>query len=243
MAHGAPVGGPPHRLRPTVAAPTGSPRVIWGIAPIAAGVLRADTAGMPTPPSVLVIIGPSASGKSSVLSELDRRGLVRVRPTWCTRPPRPDEEAGTTNHVFVDDREFDRLDRGGFFLCTGGIQGLHYRYGLPRFADGCGTALDTVILRADYVTMFRRHYPRAVVYLVTAPHHDLTRRLGRRDDPPHVVAARVVANRHEETAGAALADRTFVNAGSVPELADAVKLGLVADGALDHPSHHLDVPA
>ena len=203
----------------------------------------ADTVDMTRPPTVLVLIGPSASGKSNLLAELHRRGLVRVHPTWTTRPPRPGEESEPLAHVFVGDDTFDRFGRSGFFLCTGRIRGLPYRYGLPRFHGEPGGALDTVVLRAGYVTEFRRLHPGSIVYMITTAPEILSGRLSRRDDPGHVVAARTAADRYEGALGSSLADRTIPNTGSVSEMADTVETGLVADGTLTCPTAPLGVPA
>jgi ribose 1,5-bisphosphokinase PhnN len=194
-------------------------------------------------PSVLVFIGPSASGKSTVLAELRRRGLVRVHPTWSTRPPRPGEGAGTLIHRFVDDATFDQLETSGFFVSTGTIRGLPFRYGLPHFSDDPDGPLDAVVLRADYVTAFRRRYPRSLVYMVRAAPHLLASRLGQRNDPEHVIRMRAVGNRSEDVLGASLADRCFSNDGSISELVDAIESGLVADGAIGHPAFDAGVPA
>ena len=91
---------------------------------------RVDHSDMPRP--VLVVIGPSASGKSSAVRELHRRGVVRVHPTWTTRPRRPDEGDGAPEHRFVTDTIFDDLEAAGFFLGTVCLPGLPYRYALPQ---------------------------------------------------------------------------------------------------------------
>src|SRR3954451_2133494 len=101
---------------------------------------------------VVVFIGPSGSGKSTVVRELADRGLVTVHPTWTTRPRRQDEQAGSLEHRFVSDAEFDRLCERGFFLETVTLFGLPYRYGLPPVGSPRATgALDAVMLRAPLV--------------------------------------------------------------------------------------------
>ena len=60
---------------------------------------------------VLVVIGPSASGKSSLVRELHRRRVIRVLPTWTTRPRRADERDGSLEHRFVSDERFGERAR------------------------------------------------------------------------------------------------------------------------------------
>src|SRR5215210_1953237 len=99
---------------------------------------------------LLVIIGPSGSGKSSATRLLVNRGLVRVHPTWTTRPRRSDEHFGSPEHRFVDDVT---------------LFGLPYRYGLPPIRRSNDLRADVVMLRAPLVERFRRVVtdPSAVV--------------------------------------------------------------------------------
>ena len=69
---------------------------------------------------LLVLVGPSATGKSTVARALADRGLVTVLPTWTTRPRRRDEPGDTLEHRFVDDARFDRLSARRAFLLEGG---------------------------------------------------------------------------------------------------------------------------
>src|SRR5205085_11400244 len=110
------------------------------------------SARMSSTQPVVVVIGPSASGKSTLVRELHRLGLVDVRPTWTTRPIRPDEADGSLEHRFVTDAEFDRLKNAGFFLDTVEMFGLPYRYGLPR---STARTTEVVMLRAALVERFR----------------------------------------------------------------------------------------
>jgi ribose 1,5-bisphosphokinase PhnN len=128
----------------------------------------------------LVLIGPSGAGKSSVLRELDRRLMVVVRPTWTTRPRRPEELEITLEHRFVSDRKFDELLRAGSFSQTGALTGLPYRYGLPAFEPRDGGPVDAVILRADYVEPFSRAVPGAFVYQIGSRGDQMVRRIRAR---------------------------------------------------------------
>src|SRR3954451_18151247 len=115
---------------------------------------------------MVAVIGPSGSGKSSLVRELDRRGLVRLHPTWTTRPRRADEAHGSPEHRFVSEEEFDGLEAGGFFLATASLFGLPWRYGLPHVAAPAGERADLVMLRAPVVERVRRQLGLGVVIQV-----------------------------------------------------------------------------
>src|SRR5438445_13789022 len=103
---------------------------------------------------VLVIIGPSACGKSSVVHHLHEPRLVTVCPTWTTRPRRDDEKNGSLEHRFVSDDAFDILCSRGFFLDTVAMFGLPHRYGLPPLAPPDDGRVNAVMLRAPLVERF-----------------------------------------------------------------------------------------
>src|SRR5262245_1110257 len=104
---------------------------------------------------VVAIIGGSGSGKSSVVRELHRRGLVNVHPTWTTRPRRGDETGGSLEHRFVTDKGFDRLEADGCFCDTVAMFGLPYRYGLPARRRRVPGRVDVVMVRAQLVDRLR----------------------------------------------------------------------------------------
>src|SRR3954451_6553773 len=115
---------------------------------------------------MIAVIGPSGSGKSSLVRELDRCGLVRLHPTWTTRPRRADESDGSAEHRFVSEEEFDALEAKGFFLATASLFGLPWRYGLPHVAAPAGERADLVMLRAPVVERVRRQLGLGVVIQV-----------------------------------------------------------------------------
>jgi guanylate kinase len=186
---------------------------------------------------VLVIIGPSGSGKSTLVEELVRRGLVRVVPTFTTRPPRPAEQGWRVpTHRFVSEQEFDDLCRQGRLAHTGSIDGLPYRYGLPPIVPRGGGPVDAVVLRADHVRQFVDAVPGCVVYEVDAPDPVVADRLRRRGGSPAELSARLRDNTASRQLASSqrVADRRFTNDRSVPDLADAVASAM----AIDFPGRH-----
>lgn len=171
---------------------------------------------------VLVIIGPSGSGKSSVVRMLAGRGVLRVHPTWTTRPRRPDERTGSLEHRFVSEATFDVLERQGFFLDTVSLFGLPHRYGLPPVRRSPGGPLDTVMLRAPLVERFTAFVPDVHVVQVEDDPVRLRARLVARGCSPAELAARLRDNEAEIAAGRRIADRVLVNDGTLLDLAEAV---------------------
>lgn len=78
-------------------------RVLLG----SATTLALSSAGSAHP--VLVVIGPSGSGKSSLVQALAKTGEIAVHPTWTTRPPRADECEGCVEHRFFSEQAFAEL--------------------------------------------------------------------------------------------------------------------------------------
>jgi guanylate kinase len=157
--------------------------------------------------------------------------LVVVRPTWTTRPRRPEELDGTLEHRFVSDRKFDELLRAGSFSQTGALTGLPYRYGLPAFEPRDGGPVDAVILRADYVEPFSRAVPGAFVYQIGSRGDQMVRRIRARGGGARDLDRRVADNITETTAGRRVADRTFTNDGALEDLVDSVAGAMAIDFA------------
>jgi guanylate kinase len=188
----------------------------------------------PHPPTVhhstplVALIGPSAAGKSTVARSLQAGGLVRVHPTWTTRPRRPGEDWLDVGHRFVTDDGFDWLEQAGFFAATARLAGLDHRYGLPWIVPTDGRRVDLVIARAAQVATITSLVPSTVVLQLDADDDTLARRLARRGTSDFEVAARLRAARTERDEGRHLADCTFVDFGDVDAVVHAVSAVLVA---------------
>jgi guanylate kinase len=176
---------------------------------------------------LLVIIGPSASGKSSLARELHRRRLVSVRPTWTTRARRPDEQAGSVEHRFVSDATFDRLEERGHFVDTVTMFGLPHRYGLPATGpDPVGLA-EVVLLRAPLLDRFALVAPAFTVFQIEDTPERIGARLRARGTGLDELAARTADNAREIAAGRARAHRVFSNHRTIEALADDVVAAIV----------------
>ena len=178
---------------------------------------------------VLVVIGPSGSGKSTVVRALADRELVRVHPTWTTRPRRADEIDGSLEHRFVSEARFDQLAARGFFLDTVAMFGLPYRYGLPAVRGAEFGPVDTVMLRAPLVSRLTPFVPNHVVYQVEDSPDRARARLVERDCPAADLDARLKDNEAEVVLGHTVADRVFLNNGPLPELVRSIATAMNED--------------
>lgn len=183
---------------------------------------------MADPSTLLVIIGGSASGKSTLVQTLFDLGLIDVVPTWTTRPERPEEAGGSLEHVFVSDDAFDRLEQEGFFLGTATMFGLPYRYGFPRLAprpqasNASAPRVRAVVLRASLLDRLAEHVPDHVVYQIEDTVERSTDRLVTRGLSEDECIARLAEREAELEKGRARAHRVFVNDRTVNDLIHAV---------------------
>jgi guanylate kinase len=195
-----------------------------------------DTCGMTRP--VLVVIGPSASGKSTSVRELDRRGVLRVHPTWTTRARRPDEVDGALEHRFVTDQVFDELETAGFFLGTVQLSGLPARYAIPRPSLADTGPVDTIMARAPFIELFAAYFPHRLVYQIEDTADRARARLVARGSDAHEIEARLAGHDAEIAAGRAIARRAFTNDGDLDGLVAAISDALAADYGLTRAARH-----
>lgn len=166
---------------------------------------------IPFDTKILVIIGPSAAGKSTIVQNLHRQGVLEVTPTWTTRPARPGELSKAVEHAFVTDAEFDNLLKEGFFLETVQLFGLDFRYGLPRIIQTQPGAIPTIMLRAPLIPRLLPHYPNFVVYQIEDNLDRIRDRLQARQQAGEQLGSRLEDYEKEVSLGKQQAHRTFIN--------------------------------
>jgi guanylate kinase len=132
---------------------------------------------------LLVVSGPSGSGKSSIVRELLDRLDVEFSVSVTTRLPRPGERHGD-HYNFVSRRDFEAMIENGELL-EWAIYNNRF-YGTPAapieqaVAEGRDILLEIEIQGARQV---REQRPDAVMFFVAPPSMDeLERRLRRRGD-------------------------------------------------------------
>jgi guanylate kinase len=182
-------------------------------------------------PPLLVFIGPSGTGKSSIVRELDARAVVRVHPTWTSRPRRREEADAAIEHHFVSEREFLARRSAGGFLHSVQMFGLPHWYGLPPIEWSEDGRVDCVMLRAPLVDALRAVYRELRVYQVEAPRSLVAARLDARDCGGRERRARLRDNTRELEAGAQIADRRFCNNQPLPAVVDDIQRAVRRDFA------------
>ncbi len=171
---------------------------------------------------MLVIIGPSGTGKSTAIRLLHATGIVVVVPTWTTRPPRPGELKNSVEHHFVSEKAFKKAEAEGTFLETVQMFDLPYWYGMPVVDPAKATKIPLVVLRAALIDNFYKYYTHAVVYQIEDTVERVRQRLEARKIHGEALGSRLEHFQKEVTAGRALADRTFVNNGKPEELVQQI---------------------
>jgi guanylate kinase len=160
---------------------------------------------------ILVIIGPSAAGKSTAIRALYEKGLIKINPTWTTRPARPGELAEGLEHRFVTDAEFKRKDKTGYFVESRQMFNLPFWYGLPRLEKSEPGKPSLVMLRASLMNSFKSYYPLNIVYQIEDKLDRVAQRLEQRATEGEPMGTRLNDHEKEIKAGRLLANRIFIN--------------------------------
>ena len=179
---------------------------------------------------ILVFVGPSGSGKSTVVRALHRRGVIAVTPSWTTRPRRSDEPGDTVEHRFVDEHRFGEHQRAGDFLEVVRLFGLPYAYGLPPVEPPGDGRVPAIMARATVLPLVERHFPDHVAYQIEDAYERARARLELRHGE---LGTRMDGHEGERRLGRAVAQRIFVNTGTVDDLVDAVAAAVDEDFAAD----------
>ena len=143
---------------------------------------------------MLALVGYTASGKTTILNELEKLGIPRI-VTMTTRPMRPGEVDGKT-YYYRSEEEFKKLMYYGFFAETTSYNvanGETWYYGTPKeklYGDGA------IILNPDGLKTLKDKYDMLVFYL-DVPEHVLLKRLEERGDNPDEARRRLAADKED----------------------------------------------
>ncbi|RIQ23900.1 guanylate kinase [Jiangella rhizosphaerae] len=165
-------------------------------------------------PRVIVLSGPTAVGKTTVVKQLRAaHPELWISVSTTTRPPRPREIDGEHYH-FVDDATFDKMIEHGEFL-EWAVVHKRAKYGTPRgpveraLAHGHSVLLEIDLQGARQV---RQTIPDALFVFLAPPSWDeLVRRLIGRGTETEAERERRLATAREELAAEAEFDVTLVN--------------------------------
>ena len=186
-----------------------------------------------TPPYIkpehplLVIIGPSGVGKSTIVRRLVSDGVIELTKSWTTRPLRADETAERSEHVHIDTATFDRKVAEGFFLEHAQVFGLPYYYGMPRVELRDPARVPCILLRAMVLAPLQKYYTNYRVYQIEADVAYAKERMRSRGDQTDDIAKRLEIYTKELEAGRRLADRVFQNndayTGAYEQVVDTIR--------------------
>lgn len=164
---------------------------------------------------MIVLMGKSCSGKTSVLQELVEMGYQRT-VTYTTRPKRPLEINGK-DYIFLNDDYFESLLRGDFFAETDSFKTADrvWKYGSSR-ASYENSDNRVIILTPQGIRHIKDKYPNlnmTVVYLKT-PEYIIWSRMKMRGDNMKEGLRRLIHDRNDFKNAKELADVVIMNDGS-----------------------------
>lgn len=142
---------------------------------------------------VIVISGPSGTGKSTICRRLCEELPAEFSVSVTTRPPRPNETADRDYH-YATPEEFDSLKDRGELLEWAEVYGKHY--GTPISAVNAAIREGRIIiLEIDVRGCIQVHerIPEAIAFFILPPtaEEQKNRLEGRKTDAPESVAERL----------------------------------------------------
>lgn len=136
---------------------------------------------------MILLIGPSASGKTEISKDLSLRyGMLKVI-THTTRAPRPGEIYGV-DYYFVQEEDFLQLEKRGFFVETTLYNGHHYGCSKNEIADDKVVVVDPNGL-ASFLAL---KDPTVVTFFLKAAKKTRLERMKKRGDSPESVKERIL---------------------------------------------------
>ncbi len=151
-------------------------------------------------PLLIVISGPSGTGKDSVVRRMQERGLeFHFVVTATTRPRRPNEVHGR-DYWFVSHEEFARMIRDDELIEHAMVYDEHKGVPKAQVRQALASGRD-VIMRLDVqgAETVRKLVPDALLIFITVDSVDemVQRLAGRRTESPEALAVRIATARAE----------------------------------------------
>jgi guanylate kinase len=132
---------------------------------------------------LLVVSGPSGSGKSSIVKELLDRLDVEFSVSATTRLPRPGERHGV-HYDFVSRRVFEAMIEDGALLEWARYNNRYYGTPVAPIDEAVAAGREILLeIEIQGARQIREHKPDAVMFFIAPPStEELERRLRRRGD-------------------------------------------------------------
>jgi guanylate kinase len=173
----------------------------------------ADNLDMKARRLLVVLSGPSAVGKDSLLDELERRGHTFHRVvTVTTRPARASEREGVDYH-FVTPGEFDALVATGGLLEHATVYGDSYGVPKQQVLDKLAEGLD-VYVRTDVqgAASIKKVMPDAVrIFIAPRSLDEIEQRIRARNSDDEARIQRRLATARSEMARSGEFEHVIVN--------------------------------
>lgn len=126
---------------------------------------------------MIVLVGESASGKSSIEKELVKTGKLKKIVSYTTRPPRQGEVDGI-DYYFISEEEFKKLQSENFFVEVGCYRGWYYG---SAFRD-CGDNAIAVLTPHGLRQMKRIKELNIISFYINVPRRDRLIKILQRGD-------------------------------------------------------------
>lgn len=186
---------------------------------------RIDTIG---PEDLLIVlIGASAVGKSTIARHLCVEQLATGTPTTTDRPPRTGELSTEYDHRFVSSEAFDVAEANGLFIAIHGLYGARYGMPLPRKPQPGRVAL--MVLKPVFMPTVIATVPQTRVYQIEAPEDLVRKRMVARGQSDADIERRMAEHATEATEALDFSDYIFNNDGMIEKTLDQVKAQLQTD--------------
>lgn len=167
----------------------------------------------------IILIGASATGKSTVAAALEADSLVKVQPTFTTRNLRPCEQTDQPcDHSFLSDERFGQLARAGNFITTACLYGSEYGVPVPELDD----LPPLFVLKPSLVEPVLVRFGQFRTYQLEASEATVKRRMLDRGQSQADIAQRLRQHALETAMGRRLADVIFRNERRLDETISAV---------------------
>lgn len=149
---------------------------------------------------LIVLSGPSGTGKSTVIAELFRqRENIHFSVSYTTRAPRAGEQDGV-NYNFVTRQEFERMIADNELLEYAEYVNNYYGTSLKVIHDKLDAGMDVLLdIEVQGAAKVRQRCPEALFIFIAPPSfEELSRRLHNRNtDTEEVIAGRLEKAKEE----------------------------------------------